>query len=350
MNKREIEFDLMRLMAMLAVIVTHVCGSEIHTLSVNSSDFIWLNMIRAALTWDVPIFVMISGRFFLDIRRRITIKRIYTKYIKHLVIAFLAWSFVYTIYYMTVSYMNGNNVFDMWKEYIFEFLTGPYHMWYIFMIIALYIITPILRKISEEKKMMEYFILLFFVSQFIQQYGAHLPIIGETITTILNKSYFCMTLGYTGYFILGYYLFRYQISNKKEIALYILTIFSVLFSCVGTTFQSMQDGVLNEFISTYQTPNVIIESCGIYVFFIKKRYGIKFNNYVENFILTLGKWGLGIYFVHALVLEILSFTGISPILITPLFGVGLMSIVVFIISIILVWILRKIPFLNKYMM
>lgn len=349
MKKRQIEFDLLRLIAMIAVIATHVCGSQIHELLVTSSDFIWLNVIRAALTWDVPVFIMISGRFFLIPEKKYTLQKMYTKYIKHLVIVFFIWSGIYTIYYMAANYTDGNNILKMWKEYTFEFLTGPYHMWYIFMLVGLYIITPILRKISEDKMVMEYFIVLFFIAQFLQQYGKKLPVLGEIIKTVLEKSYFYIALGYVGYFVLGYYLYRYGISAKGEIILYIVTIACILFSCLGTTFQSLESGELNEFISTYQTPNVIVESCGVYVFFIKKRYRIEFSERVSNCIGILGKWGLGVYLVHALMLELLCLTGIKPTFITPLVGVIIMTTLVFLTSILVIWIIQKIPILNKYM-
>lgn len=349
-SQREIEFDLLRVFAMLAVIATHVCGSQIHDLPVNSSDFIWLNIIHAAVTWDVPVFVMISGRFFLMPEKEYTIHKLYTKYIKHLVIAFIIWSAVYTAYYMLTGYLNGDNILEMWKTYVFEFLTGPYHFWYVFMIVGLYMVTPFLRKIAENKRIMEYFIVLFLAVQFLQQYGVKLPVIGELITTILGKTYLYMPFGYVGYFILGYYLYRYTLSVRKEKILYIAAIFCILFSCVGTTVQSMSNGIFDEFISTYQTPNVIIESCGIYVFFLKKRYKIEFSQRIRNYIGIMGEWGLGIYLVHALMLEILSLTGIRPTFITPLLGVTIMTALVLFMSMLVVWGIQKMSILNKYMM
>ncbi len=347
MKERQIEFDLLRLIAMIAVIATHVCGSQIHDLPVTSPDFIWLNVIRAALTWDVPVFVMISGRFFLTSEKKYTLHKLYTKYIKHLGIAFIIWSAVYTIYYIIVG---GNDITEMWKEYVFEFLTGPYHMWYILMIIGLYIITPLLRKISEDKQAMEYFIVLFFIAQFFQQYGGKLPVLGELISTVWEKTYFHMVLGYSGYFVLGYYLYRYSISLRTEIILYVVTAICILLSCLGTTLLSMQSGLLDELISTYQTPNIIIESCGVYVFFLKKRYRVKFSKYSATCIGILGKWGLGIYLVHALMLELLSLTGIKPTFITPIIGVTIMTVLVFLMSVLVVWIIQKIPVLKKYML
>lgn len=349
-KQREIEFDILRLIATIAVIMTHVCGTQIHDLQVSSSDFVWLNVIRAAVTWDVPIFVMISGRFFLDPNKQFTIKELYQKYIKRLIIAFLIWSFIYTIYYLGWGYLAGNDIRVIWKEAIYQFLTGPYHMWYMFMIIGLYVASPILKKIVNDKKIMEYFICLFMVSQFICQYAVKMPLIDEIATAVVNKAYFHIALGYCGYFVLGYYLYRYGVPKKIEKWLYVSTIVLIGLSCVGTTVQSMQDGVLNEFISTYQTPNVIIESCGIYVFFVKGKFKIKLTEKTEKNIITLGRWGLGIYLCHALVLEIVSKTGITPTFITPVLGVAIMTMVVFVISTLVVYVISKIPVLKRNMM
>lgn len=347
-KQREIEFDILRLMATIAVIATHVCGSQIHSLMVTSSDFIWLNIIRAAITWDVPIFVMISGRFFLDPENKKSFSTLYQKSIKHLVVAFLIWSAIYTGYYMLMDWLVGKNIFSMWKEYVYEFVTGPYHLWYIFMIVGLYIVSPILRRIAEKKQLMEYFIVLCLVSQSLQQYGTKLPFAGVFVTEILGKAYFHITLGYGGYFVLGYYLYKYGVPEKIEKWLYVLTPTLIAFSCSGTTLDSICGGELNEFFSTYQTPNIIIESCGIYMLFTKK-IKIQLKEKAKKIVTTLGKWGLGIYLCHALMLEILSKTGLKPTFVTPVIGVSIMTICVFLMSVFVVSLICKVPVLKKTM-
>ncbi|MEE0913011.1 MAG: acyltransferase family protein [Ruminococcus sp.] len=347
-KKRQIEFDVMRVVAMFAVIVTHACGAVVHDASVESGEFILLTVISAAITWDVPIFVMISGRFFLDPDKQISIKDIFKKYIKHIAIAFCIWSAIYTAFYVWDAWKLGENIISMWKQFIFQFLTGPYHMWYVFMIIGLYIATPILRKITQEKRLMEYFILLFLVSQFIVQYATKFPIIGETLSEIFDKTYFHIALGYCGYYVLGYYLYKFGIPTKFETPLYIVSCIMIIFSCIGTTVQSIYDGEVNAFLSTYQTPNVIIESCGIYLLFIKKFSKKKLKDKTEKIFSKLGKWGFGIYLSHALVLEFLELVGITPMIAFPL-GVLIMSICTFVISAFLTYVIEKIPVLNRYM-
>lgn len=348
-KEREIEFDILRLIATIAVIATHVCGCQIHSLTVTSSDFIWLNIIRAAITWDVPIFVMISGRFFLDPEKKKSLSTLYQKSIKHLVVAFLIWSAIYTGYYMLMGWLGGGNSLSMWKEYVYEFVTGPYHLWYIFMIVGLYVASPILRKIAEEKQLMEYFIVLFLVAQFLEQYGRKLHLAGAFVTGILGKAYFHIALGYAGYFVLGYYLYKYGVSEKIKKWLYVLAPVLIVFSCLGTTLDSIRGGELNEFFSTYQTPNVIIESCGIYLLLTKK-IKIQLKEKAKKIVSTLGEYGLGIYFCHALMLEILSKTGLEPTFVTPVIGVSIMTICVFLMSVFVVSLICKVPMLKKTMM
>lgn len=349
-KKREIEFDILRIIAMLAVIITHVCVSQIHDLSVKSSDFIWLNIIRAAVTWDVPIFVMISGRFFLDPEKLFTLKKLYQKYIKRLVCAFCIWSAIYVVYNLIWGYWAENSIRIIWKECIFQFCTGPYHMWYVFMIVGLYIASPILRKIATDKKLMEYFIILFLIVQCAYQYAVRVPVIDELTTAVMSKTYFYITLGYSGYFVLGYYLYRYGIPKKMERCLLAVTFLLIIFSCIGTTIQSLNEGTLNEFISTYQTPNVIIESCGIYIWGITRFSKVKVSELTKKIINTLGNWGLGIYLCHALILEILCKTGITPTFITPVFGVSIMTVCVFMMSVLVIFCISKIPILKRNMM
>ena len=345
LENRETELDILRLFATVAVIMTHVCGSIIHNISVKSIDFIVLNVIRSAITWDVPIFIMISGRFFLDLEKKITIKNIVKKNIKHLLYVFFAWSLIYTSFY----YITSENIYTL-KEIIFELLIGPYHMWFIIMLIFLYLITPILRKIIEDKKITEYFILLFFICQFLYQYGINLPYIGVIIDAMLNKSYFYLALGYTGYYVLGYYLYRYDIPKKIENILYAMIIPLIIFSCIGTTVNSFFSNELNEFISTYQTPNIIVETCGIYMIFCKKMSKIKFGEKAKKIFFKLSTNGLGVYLSHALVLEILNLFGIQINLSMIIISVFFITFLTYIISFISVNILSKIPFLKRFIL
>ena len=67
------------------------------------------------------------------------------------------WSSVYTFYYVKSGAYDGLNIWGV----ITQWIEGPYHFWYLYAIIGLYALTPLLRKITEDEKKMLYFLVLF---------------------------------------------------------------------------------------------------------------------------------------------------------------------------------------------
>lgn len=59
-----------------------------------------------------------------------------------IVIAFIFWSSIYSA--LEVLFLGGIGI----EEFIWKCVTGHYHMWFLYMIIGLYIITPLIRKIT----------------------------------------------------------------------------------------------------------------------------------------------------------------------------------------------------------
>lgn len=340
--KRRPELDILRLLATLAVIMTHLCAGIILSIDIYSFDWGFLNCLRAAATWDVPVFVMISGCLFLDSKRTVSIKLMYQKYVKHIAVCFCVWSALFqALYYYTGRY-------DLnWKGIVSQILIGPYPFWYLFMLAGIYMVVPFLKQFISNKVLIQYFLLLFILMEFVANYGINLPYIGTIIAEIFNKATFHFTLGFTGYYMLGYYLVTYKVSDKLEKILYVLGILCVIFSCVATTWQSRRDGVYNEWFSKYLMPNVIVESASIFTFFVKRVSRLDFSPLAQRIWKFLTIHGFGVYLVHALVIEMLNLFNITVISASPLVMVPMLTITVYLISLVLTWLIRKIPVVGK---
>lgn len=341
-QKRQIELDILRFAAIFAVIATHLCGGPVKSLDINSTEWAFLNCLRAAVTWDVPVFVMISGCLFLDPKKQIPLKKIYSKYIKHLILCFVFWSAIFQIFYRFTSNAPLN-----WRGYITEFIIGPYPFWYLFMLVGLYMIIPFLRSFTDNKRLMEYFIVLFIASSFISNYGVNLPYVGEIISSVWSKTNFYFALGFTGYYVLGTYLSRYKVSTKVEIALYVLGIICVIFSCIGTTWQSRLEGKYNEWFSKYLMPNVIIESSALYTLFVKRVSKINFSQRTRILFKNLSDLCFGVYLSHALIIEVLNLCNITVLSASPLIMVIPLTLLVYLVSLLLTFLIRKIPVVGK---
>lgn len=88
-RKREIELDVLRILALLAVISVHCTGmGNTDAMPMSDPAKRVLVFFDSIVTWQIPVYVMISGRFFLDPDRTVTKERL-LKAIGRIVIAFI---------------------------------------------------------------------------------------------------------------------------------------------------------------------------------------------------------------------------------------------------------------------
>ncbi|MBR2661951.1 MAG: acyltransferase family protein [Clostridia bacterium] len=172
-RSRIIYFDVLRIMAIFFVVVLHVSAENWYDTDINSFEWRMMNLFDGISRWGVPIFVMISGALFLD--RNITMKQLYGKYILRLALSFVVWSFGYAV----VWYAMGKD--RSIASFVSSFIKGHYHLWFIYMIIGLYIITPMLNRIVSDEKLLRYFLILSFV------FAIVIPEIISIITTFNAK-------------------------------------------------------------------------------------------------------------------------------------------------------------------
>ena len=217
--------DWMRVIACFAVILFHISGSCGLTLELSSENYIIMELFHSLVIWCVPIFIMISGALFLNPEKEIGIHKLYVHNAFRIFTSFVFWSFVYASYNFIGS--EDSNRINGW---IIQFLGGHFHMWFLWLIIGLYILTPILRKISKEKKLMQYliFVSIFFnfaIPFLLDITDIFIPAL-QPIVRIIQSHLTNLNLqtigGYITYFFLGYYLRTINLSKKKENLLIIL--------------------------------------------------------------------------------------------------------------------------------
>lgn len=338
MKKRETELDILRLLAMLAVIWVHVGGMETGSLPTTDPNCQWLIFLKSVMTWEIPVYVMISGRFFLDPDREMPFSKI-LRSVERLVLAFVVWNVVYQIWYIGRNTYTGLN----WKGIASQALIGPYHFWYLYMIVGLYLITPFLRKITEDKQLSEYFIGLFFLFMLLTKYGVKLPFVGATLGSMLDSMGMKFVLGYSGYYVLGYYLRRYPLSAKRERTLYVFGAVLLLLGATANTVCSVREGAYTERFTGYTNPNTIIVAAAIYTLFTKRISQVQFSEKAMHLISKLSEHSFGVYLVHAFLLDIIGTTGLKPTMLHPLVMMPVITLLTFSVSFVSVMLIRRIP-------
>ena len=285
---------------------------------------------------------MISGVFMLDPERPLTMKKLFTKNILRIVTAYIFWSLIYTLFvFLPAGQFSA-------REFVLYFAKGHYHLWFLFTIVSLYLITPCLRRITEDIRMQGYFIILFAIFCLLLNSLKANHFLNILLTPVTYNLHIDFVIGYTGYYMLGNFLYRSEISKPVRLVLYAVGIISVLFTILGTSILSLKDGVFNAFWDDNLLPTIAFASVAIFVFFQYNVSRIQWSNSQIKAISILTKLSFGMYLVHDLFNRLLSALHLTVLTYNPILSIPGNTILVFALSFAVSYAISKIPFLKKY--
>lgn len=345
-NYRVEYLDILRTIATVAVVMIHVVARGWYENDLITFEWQFYNLFYGILRWAVPVFVMISGALFLGGEEK-SLRKLYGKNIVKIVIAFCFWSAMYVaIYFEECGYGFGTA--------LSIFLKGHYHMWFLFMIAGLYMLVPILRKVTESEDLTKYTVVLLMIFSILipfllNSFSVKFDGIGSVIDDVLERVDYLTSLGYVFYFLMGYYLDKRETSEKVTKFIYILGIIGFFLTIFLTNWISRLYQMPDERFGDYLSLNVMLESIFVFVF-VKINYK-RFNlgEKKKMFVQKLSKYSFGTYLVHALVLDLVSRIAEATIIMeNPFLHIPIVTIVVVTISYMISAILNKIPIVNKY--
>lgn len=348
-TNRLIYADLLRILATFGVLMIHTAAVHWASLDVASYDWQVINFYDSMVRWAVPIFIMLSGMFFLDPEKNITLKNLFRKYILRMLIALIFWGMAYRL--CTLYIQAGSLSLDSVIRAIKDLLMGKthYHLWFLYTIIGLYIITPILRVYikNASKKDIEYFLLLAFI------FTAVIPMMTliypfNKFGGFIKKLNIRMFSGFIGFYVAGYYYKKYTFSKKINNLYYSLTIIAFCVTWLGASYLSLHTQKANMIFYDYLTPNVALCSVGIFLFFKNVIGKINFSERAFYIITKLSGLTFGIYLVHVFFNMLLGKLGLTTALFNPLFSTPIFTLLVFILSTIVSYIIHKIPIIKRY--
>lgn len=324
--------DILKIAALFFVVCIHLVAGLFVGQPVDSDVWLRANAIDSASRWCVPVFVMVSGALMLRSDKDHSIKRLYSKNIARIVIAFLAWS----LFYALISvYRDG---FEGWRS-LFEMIAfGKYHMWFVFMILSVYMLLPVLRLIAQNRMVLTYAIIIWLVLLLVSEWAQLFP--GTIYSDLIAKV--SLNIGYLGYALVGYWLSTYSISKRMVISLACLGILGMLVTFVGTVGLSLADGACDT-LYDYCSVNVAASAIAVFAF-AKQTIGCRvWNGNAQRVVSKMGDRSLGVYFVHVFFLELFDINIAS----FNVMEIALYACGIFALSYIVTFLLRSIPKIGK---
>ena len=370
-KSRVVWLDLLRVIATCMVPIAHLTSNCWNlTESVHSSDYITLNFFGAMCRWVVPVFVMISGVFFLNPSKPCDPKKIFSKNVVRMATAFIFWSVLYALQWTIYRPRNQVEVVQPFSKKFFlsEVIIGEYHMWYLYMIAFMYLCTPLVRVFTDNatKKQLEAFMALSFVFVGIIPIFLEFPFIKQfpfkDVYEDLNIGFIG---GYFGVYVGGQYMVRHPLEKQKRYILYALAVLGYAFTVAANLWLSFEkDKTTKAFLETSLGNNVII-AYAMFTLFQHKISKIDFKEKTVKAIQWLSARSFGVYLCHVFVMRIFQYFGIQVIHLSPLhatfdlsflpyvhippvIGVPVLSAIVISLSFLASWGISKIPVLKKY--
>lgn len=343
MSGRVLYLDGLRVFAIVAVIMVHVT-CMFYTNS-ETSNWYAACAYGSFVRWCVPVFCMISGALFLT-KKELSVRDLYLRYIKRIVLAFLFWSSIYVILY-------SSHPFTI-KAILGDVIHGHYHLWFLYMICGLYIALPLLRLIYVNKAVLRYFLLVSFIIAYVIPFLfdlSHSFGLFESFVDRIEYGYNQMGLqifgGYTSYFLLGGVLNSLSTSLRQRRGLYVVGgICGFLIFILTCYINQINVLPMKEVFYRYTSLLVCVLSISVFIY---GRYSRCFEKLSKTMLTRISDLVFGVYLIHVIILDHIMRIE-SDIQFCAWIEIPLIAVCVFIISLVIVWLIRKYVPYAKYVL
>lgn len=359
--------DMLRVVACFMVVMAHACDPFVGQFDNDRTSFLTGAAFGSLMRPCVPLFVMMTGALLLPVApARRSLDAFYRKRVGRLIVPLIFWSLALPVIgYCYFNYVNPdtanamlsggmysaeNFVPRMWT-WIFNFNYDTTALWYLYMLLGLYLIMPILDgwMRSASKSDLRTALIVWAVSlclPYVQMFAPALGyegvfgnfgILGVCDWNPFGTFYYVS--GFAGYLVLAYYLKTYplQWSSRKMWAI-LMPMFLIGYAVTFFGFVAMQ--ALHP--GDYAYLEVLWLFCGINVFFMTLPVFVAVQHVKCNswkWLTKVATLTFGIYLVHfpfeSAGYDLFAASGLPEWLRIPL-----AAAVVFIFSAAIVWVLR----------
>lgn len=344
-NSRFLWADVIRVTAIFLVVFVH----NFFFLPPNTIGTLWMWVPYLYAYIGIPLFVMISGALLLS--KNESLSFFFQKRVRSVLLPWIFWIAVY-IAIDYVVHQNRPITLDAWIRYVYQMFFSRF--WFLPMIFGLYLLAPLLGVLvrGASKKMLVYGLSLWYFA------FALLPAIYKAfgIYLSLDSSLLRQVMQYSGLFIIGFLLTR-KPSFKKTPRFWLM----LLLASLGATYVSvfLTSFTLNEqqtdpFFYKIFSPTMIPGVIAVFMllFTLSQRWEKKVSMRSRSILAAMSEAALGIYLAHEIVQQVIAerfpFIDSSLFLISPLLAVPVRAVIVFLISFVFIFLLRRIALFKLF--
>lgn len=341
-KKRIIYFDVLNIIAIFAVIALH-CNAIVHG---NPSNRAWNTslIVECLFYFAVPIFIMLSGATLMKYREKYDTKTFFKKRFLKVCIPFVIWAiimFIWKEYILKMNIVKGGGILEYFNIFFGNKEESTYY--FMFSILGIYLTMPLLSLLAkkENTKSLWFIVLLYFI------FNGFVPNILKLFGINYNMDFTVQLGGYTIFILLGYLLSIEDISKKQRIIIYIGAIIGILYRFITTFILSKEAGSVVKTTWGYTSWHSILLASAVFLFVknLNLESKLENNSKIAKMLTQIASCSFGVYLIHQIIMYYEK----------TIFNINASSwewrtigiITTYIISLLVVFLIKRIPGLKK---
>lgn len=328
-----------RTIACFAIVALHTLfgANEYFIDTLTRDQNIVSRAIENNLMWAVPIFLMVTGVLHLDARKKLTLRKLYGKYISRVFLALVIFSVLFRIFDMI---MDGERFSAYGVLYAFTELViskGWGHLWYLYLLIGLYILMPFYKKIAEGSSDTE---LMYLAAVYIV-FLSIIPL-AESFGYKVGF-YVCLALIYPLYLFMGHMIHEKRIVISITASAVIVVVSTACLIILSVIKYGKGIDVPNVLMG-YSSPLVIAQSLGMFAIIDANGGRIGTRGWLE----AIDGCAFGIYLIHMMFIRLVfKYMHINPYVTIPVVRISACIVFFFLLSYIVTALLKYVPVIRK---
>ncbi len=332
----------LRILAAAGVVLIHTSADAMLNIP-DTSSLLWEvgNFCNACCRWTVPAFVMISGYLLLEPGNESAVQ-FFRRRLKRLLVPTVVAVALFSVFTVAESlfsprasmpatfHFDSAQIVPLAIQAFKNAVTGfaYYHLWYLYMILGLFLLTPLFRKIIARltpKMLGGVCALLFAAMVAVVSYLTFIKNM-ECVYIIKSSFFFTWFLPYVGYYFCGYFLRIKHVRFNRWLLISIFVLSIAATTALGRYFASNYSLQLGLYFHSFMGITALPATLSIFI--LLQHFSLKENQFIE----TAGNLTFGIYLVHPVFLSIVKIIGMDPTLNHSEIGIPILAIGVFAIS------------------
>ncbi len=284
----------------------------------NESNRFWVSFYDGGVSRTcVPLFIMVSAYLLVPVKRNVSMAAFYKRRFLRVVPPMIVFMLLYTFLPLLWGGTTWEQSMADLKLIPFNFPSMAGHLWFMYPLISLYLIIPVVspwleRVSAKEERIFLYIFAFSTLIPWLRRYVAA-ELWGECFWNEFNALWYCS--GYLGYMVLAHYIRFHLHWNRRKKAFTGAVCF--LAGAVFTGWSFYLKGVPGVLISTpvlewaweFPTPNVLVATFGAFLLFdcISRKKA-------PALVTGIAKMSYGIYLMHLFFLSAVAgwFVGGNP--------------------------------------